>query len=147
MARFVSGNSRVSHVTPTLKSLHWLPVKQESSSKPWYSYISTSPLASQSTLTHICLYVHLLLKQDVAIQKKMFLKVPFYSSVHKSKVHFNKFSSCDDAPNSSMICHWKFKMLLHFYVSKGNLKLTCFRSLSHCRFFNYQMPMVPLVST
>ena len=29
LARFISGASRFSHVTPTLKSLHWLPVKQQ----------------------------------------------------------------------------------------------------------------------
>ena len=28
LARFVSGVSRFSHVSPILKSLHWLPVKQ-----------------------------------------------------------------------------------------------------------------------
>ena len=59
LAHFVSGASRFSHVTPTLKSLHCFLLNNESSSKPWYSYISTLPLASQNTLPRISLYIHI----------------------------------------------------------------------------------------
>ena len=74
LAHFVSGASIYSHITLTLKSLHWLPVKQRLIF--WYSYISTLPLASQNTLLCICLYIHLLLKQDIVIQKRSFSKLP-----------------------------------------------------------------------
>ena len=36
--------------------------------------------------------------------------------------------------NSGLICHLKFELLQHYYVSKDNLKLNCFRSLSFPRF-------------
>ena len=56
-----------------------------------------------------------------SIPENMFLKVSFYSSyVHKSKVHFN-MSFSYDAPNG-IICHWKFKLLQHYHVSKRDLK-------------------------
>ena len=78
LASFVSGASRFSHVTPPLKSLHWRPVKQRIIFKTLVLvYISTSPLGSQSILPLICLYIHLLLKQDMAIQKRCFSRFLF----------------------------------------------------------------------
>ena len=44
LARFVSDSSRFTHITPTLKSLHWLPVKQQIIFKilvPVYKYLTT----------------------------------------------------------------------------------------------------------
>ena len=44
LARFVSGASRFSQITPTLKSLHWLPVKQQIIFKTMvliYKYLTT----------------------------------------------------------------------------------------------------------
>ena len=38
--------------------------------------VSTLPLVSQNTLARICLYVYLLLKQEVVIQKRCFSKSP-----------------------------------------------------------------------
>ena len=56
LARFVSGASRFSHVTPILSLSTGFLLNNESFSKPGYSYISTLPLASQNPLPHICLY-------------------------------------------------------------------------------------------
>ena len=72
----------------------------------------------------VCVYTYLLLKQDVS------LKIPFYSSsVYKSKVHFNKCFSCD-APKLCNDLPLEIELLLHYHVSKCDLKLICFRSLS-----------------
>ena len=105
-----------------------------------YKYLTTS---SQNTLLCICLYVHLLLKQDVVIQKRCFLKSP---SVFPQFINL-KFISTSPShmmlQNSGMICHWKFELLLHYHVLKGDLKLICFRSLSLLRFSHYQTPMIP----
>ena len=49
--------------------------------------------------------------------------------------------------NSGMICHWKFELLLHFHVSKGDLKPICLRILSLPSFSTYQTPMVSLGMT
>ena len=77
---------------------------------------------------YFALYLSLYISSN---PEKMFLKVPFYSSsVYKSKVHFNKYFSYTMLQNSEMICHWKFELLLHFCISKVDLKLICFRNHS-----------------
>ena len=96
LARFVSGASRLSHVSPTLKSLHWLPVKQRLIFKTLlliYKFLTTgkpkyfAPYLSLDTSA---------VKTRHSNPEKIFLKVPFYSSsVHKSKIHFNKPFSYD----------------------------------------------------
>ena len=98
LAHFVSGASRFSHVSPILKSLHCLPVKQRiifetllllykflTSGKPKYFAPYLSLYTSAVTTRH-------------SNPEKVFLKVHFYSSsFHKSKVHFSK-SFSNDAP-------------------------------------------------
>ena len=96
LARFVSGTSRFSHVTPILKSLHWLPVEERIIFKTLlliYGYLNTgkpkyfAPYLSPYTSA---------VKTRRSNPEKMFLKVPFYiPSVHKCKVHFNKSFSYD----------------------------------------------------
>ena len=70
LVSFVSRASKFSYVTPIIKSLHWLPVKQRIK-----TLLLILPLASQNTVPHICLYIHLLLKQDVVIEKSLFQQV------------------------------------------------------------------------
>ena len=111
-------------------------------SKPCYSYISTFPLASQKTLPHICLYIHLLLKLDVLIQR-CFLKFP---SIFPQFINIKLLSASPFhmmLQNSGIICYWKFELLLHYHVLKGNLKLICFRSFSLLRFSHYRTLMIP----
>ena len=135
LASFVSGASRFSHITPTLKFLHWLPVKQQIIFKTLvliYKYLTTGkPNYSAPYLT---LYTSAV-KPRCSNPEKMFLKVPFYSpSVHNSKVHFNKCFSYD-APKL-----WNdlpLEILTAPTLSKGYLKLICFRSLFLFRFFDY----------
>ena len=138
LACFVSGASRFSHITPTLKSLHWLPVKQRIIFILLiYQYLATGK--PKYFAPYLSLYTYAI-KIRHSNPEKMFLKVSFYSSsVHKSKVHFNKCFSYD----AGMICHWKFELLPHYKVSKGDLKLICFRSLFLPRISYYQTPIVP----
>ena len=108
-----------------------------------YSYISTLPLASQNTLFLVSLYIHLLLKQDIVIQKRFFSKFPsaalqFINLKFISTSVFHMMLQ-----NFGMICHWKFELLLHYQVSKGDLKLMCSRSLFHPRFSYYRTLIVP----
>ena len=137
MACLVSGAYRFSHVTPTFYSLSTgFLLNNKSCSKPWYSFGSASPLASQSTLPIICLYIHLLLKQNLAIQKICFSRFLF-TALQFINPKFNSTSASHIMlQNPGMICHWKVKQLPHFHVSKGDLKLICFRSLSLPRFSN-----------
>ena len=96
LARFVSGVSRYSHVSPILKSLHWLPVKQRIIFKTLlltYKFLTTGK--PKYFVPYLSLYTSAV-KTRRSNPEKMFLKVPFYSSsVHKSKVHFNKSFSYD----------------------------------------------------
>ena len=111
--------------------------------KPCYSYTSSLPLESKNTLPHICLYIHLLLRQDIVIQKRCSFKSP--STVHQ----FINLKFISTSPshmmlqNSGMICHWKLELLLHDHVSKSDLKLICFRSLFLLSFSCYRTPMMP----
>ena len=117
-----SGASRFTHVTPTLKSLRWLPFNNESSSKPWYSYTSTLPLASQCISLCFCLYTSVV-KTRRSNPEKKFLEVPFYSSsVHKSKVHFSKSFSYD-APKLWNDLLLEIRTVPTLSCSKGNLKI------------------------
>ena len=96
LAHFVSGASRFPHITPTLKSLHWLPVKQCIIFKTLvliHKYLTTGK--PKCFAPYLSLYTSAV-KTRHSNPDKMFLKVPLYSlSVHKSKVHFNKCFSYD----------------------------------------------------
>ena len=137
LARFVSGVSRISHVSPILKSLHWLPVKQRIIFKNLlltYKFLTTGK--PKYFVPYLSLYTFAV-KTRRSNPDKMFLKVPFYSSsVHKSKFHFNKSFSYD-APKL-----WN-KLLQHYHVSNRDLKPTCFISLSLLSFSRYQTLMIP----
>ena len=96
LAHFVSGASRFSHVSPILKSLHWLPVKQRIIFKTLlllYKFLTTGK--PKYFAPYFSLYTSAV-KTRHSNPEKMFIKVPFYSSsVHKSKVYFNKCFSYD----------------------------------------------------
>ena len=89
---------------------------------------------NKNALPSMCPYVHLLLKQDLIIKKRCFSK---FLSIALQFINL-KFISTSAShmmlQNYGMICHWKFELLLHFHVSKGNLKLVCFRILSSLGF-------------
>ena len=96
LARFVSGASRFFHVSPILKCLHWLPVKQRIIFKTLlliYKFLTTGK--PKYFAPYLSLYTSAV-KTRRSNPEKMFFKVPFCSSsVHKSKVHFNKSFSYD----------------------------------------------------
>ena len=84
LVRFVTGASKFTHITSSLKSLHGLHIRQRIIFKPLllvYKYLTS----------HIspCIYVPW-------TQNTQILQVPHYcSSIHKSKVHFNSSFSYD----------------------------------------------------
>ena len=142
LARFVSGVSRFSHVSPILKSLHWLPVKQRIIFKTLlliYKFLTTGK--PKYFAPYLSLYTSAV-KTRHSNPVKMFLKVPFYSS----SVHKSKFISISPShmmlQNSGMICHRKFELLQHYHVSKRDLKPICFRSLFFLSFSCYQTLMI-----
>ena len=134
LARFVSGASRFSHVCPILKSLHWLPVKQRSLLLIYKFLITGKPKYK---------ILHLLIRQDVVIQKRCSLKSP---SIVPQFINL-KFISTSPShmmlQNSGMICHWKLELLLHYHISKYDLKPICFRSPFLLSFSYYQTLMIP----
>ena len=77
----------------------------ESSFKPCISYTGTSPLKNQYIWPHICLCIHLLLTQDMAIQRRWSITcliivpqkfIPTGVLIWYSKTYYLK-----------IICHWK----------------------------------------
>ena len=102
LASFVSGTSRFSHITLTSKSFTCFLFNKDSSSNPWYSYTSTSPLASQCSLPSICLFVHL---QDVAIKKRCFSRFLFTVPQFINLKFISTSASHMMLQNSGMICH------------------------------------------
>ena len=75
LGHFVSGVSRFSHITPTLKS-HWLPVKQQIIFKTLvlvYKYLTTGK--PKYFAPYLSLYIAAV-KQGVVIQKRCFSKFP-----------------------------------------------------------------------
>ena len=96
---------------------------------------------------YFCLCIHQLLNQDVAIQKICFSKLLLTAPQFINQTFISKSVPHMMLQNSGMICHWKFELPQHFYVSKGNIKPICFRSLSLHSFSDYLTPMVPLGMT
>ena len=115
--------------------------------KPCYSHISSLLLESQNTLSHICLYIHLLLRQGVVIQKRCSSKSPFTvpQFINQRFISISLFHMM--LQNSGMICHWKFELLQHYHASKHNSKPTCSRSLFHLSFSLLPNTDDPLVTT
>ena len=96
LARFVTGASKYTHITSTLRTLHWLPVRQRIIFKTLvlvYKYLTTGQ--PKYFAPYLPLY-----KSTVNTRrsnpKNLFLLVPSYCpSIHKSKVHFNNSFSYD----------------------------------------------------
>ena len=131
LAWFVSGASKFTHITSSLKTLHWLPIRKRIIFKTLvlvYKYLTTG----QSKYFTLYLFLY---KSAVNTRhsnpKSMFLQVPHYcSSIHKSKVHFNNSFSYD-APKL-------WNDLPHVIRSAPNL--SCFKSQLKTYLFQKSFP-------
>ena len=96
MARIVTRTSKWSHITPALKSLHWLPVKQRVIFKTVtliYKYLHSGLpkyfgkyIIPYESSANTCL----------ADKSKKYLEAPFFNRrVHKSKTNFDCCFSTD----------------------------------------------------
>ena len=96
LARFVTSASKFTHITSSLKTLYWLLIRQRIIFKTLvlvYKYLTTGQ--PKYFAPYLSLY-----KSAVNTRrsnpKNLFLQVPHCcSSIHKSKVHFNKSFSYD----------------------------------------------------
>ena len=119
LARFVTGASKYTPITSTLRTLHWLPIRQRIIFKTLvfvYKYLTTG----QPKYFAPYLYLYkCAINTRRSNPKNLFLQVPHYcASIHKSKVHFsNSFSY--DAPKL-------WNDLTHDIRSAPNL--SCFKS-------------------
>ena len=96
LARFVTGASKYTHITSTLRTLHWLPIRQRIIFKTLvlvYKYLTTGQ--SKYFAPYLPLYKSAMSTRR-SNPKNLFLQVPSYcASIHKSKVHFNNSFSYD----------------------------------------------------
>ena len=88
LARFVTGALKYTHITSTLRTLHWLPIRQ-------HIIFETLVLVYKYFASYLPLYKSAMNTRR-SNPKNLFLQVPSYcASIHKSKVHFNNSFSYD----------------------------------------------------
>ena len=96
LARFVTGASKYTHITSTLRTLHCLPIRQRIIFKTLvlvYKYLSTGQ--PKYFAPYLPLYKSAMNTRRSNPQN-LFLQVPSYcASIHKSKVHLNNNFSYD----------------------------------------------------
>ena len=131
LAQFVTGASKFTDITSSLKSLHWLPIRQRIIFKTLvlvYKYLTTGQ--PKYFAPYLSLYKSAV-NTRCSYPKNMFLQVPHYcSSIHKSKVHFNNSFSYD-APKL-------WNDLPHDIRSAPNL--SCFKSRLKTNLFQKLFP-------
>ena len=131
LARFVTGASKYTQITSSLRTLHWLPIRQQIIFKTLvlvYKYLTTGQ--PKYFAPYLSLY-----KSAVNTRrsnpKNLFLQVLHYcASIHKSKVHFNNSFSYD-APKL-------WNDLPHDIHSAANL--SCFKSRLKTYLFQKSFP-------
>ena len=96
LALFVTGASKYIHITSTLRTLHWLPIRQRIIFKTLvlvYKYLTTGQ--PKYFAPYRFLYKSAMNTRRSNPQN-LLLQVPHYcASIHKSKVHFNNSFSYD----------------------------------------------------
>ena len=95
LARFVTGASKFTHITSSLKTLHWLHIRQQIIFKTLvlvYKYLTTGQ--PRYFAQYLTLYKSAV-NTGCSNPQNLFLQVPHCSSIHKSKVHFNNSFSYD----------------------------------------------------
>lgn len=96
LARIVCGTSRFSHITPVLRSLHWLPIKYRCIFKTLtiiFKYLDTD--LPHYFAPYLLPYVSVANTRR-AVRSKLYLHSPTYCpKLHKSKVHFNHSFALD----------------------------------------------------
>ena len=131
LARFVTGASKYTHITSTLRTLHWLPVRQRTIFKTLVlvcKYLTTGQ--PKYFAPYLSLYKSAMNTRR-SNPKNLFLQVPHYCvSIHKSKVHFNNSFSYD-APKL-------WNDLPHDIPSAPNL--SCFKSRLKTYLFQKSFP-------
>ena len=131
LARFVTGDSKYTHITSSLRTLHWLPIRQRIIFKTLvlvYKYLTTGQ--PKYFAPYLSLYKSALNTRRSNPQN-LLLQVPHYcASIHKSKVHFNNSFSYD-APKL-------WNDLPHDIGSAPNL--SCFKSRLTTYLFQKSFP-------
>ena len=96
LTQFVTGASKYTHITPTLRTLHWLPIRQRIIFKTlvWvYKYLTNGQ--PKYFIPYLSLYKSAVNTRH-SNPKNLFLQVPHYcASIHKSKNNFNNSFSYD----------------------------------------------------
>ena len=131
LAWFITGASNFTHITSSVKTLHWLPIRQRIIFKALvlvYKYLTIGQ--PRYFAPYLSLYKSAVNTRH-STPKNMFLQVPHYCfSIHKSKVYFNNSFSYD-APKL-------WNDLSHDIDSAPNL--SCFKSQLKTYLFQKSFP-------
>ena len=130
LARFVTGASKYTHITSSLRTLHWLPIRQRIIFKTLvlvYMYLTTGQ--PKYFGPYLSLYKSAV-NTRCSNPPNLFLQVPNYcASIHKSKVHFNNSFSYD-APKLWNYLPQDIRSAANLSCFKNRLK-TYFRNHFH----------------
>ena len=134
LALFVTSASKYTHITSSLRTLHWLPIRHRIIFKSlvlMYKYLTTGQ--PKYFAPYLSLYKSAVNTRR-SNSKKLFLQVPHYcTSIHKSKVHFNNSFSYD-APKLWNDLPHDIRSAPNLSCFKSRLKPTYFRNHFHLSF-------------
>ena len=134
VARFVAGASKYTHITSSLRTLHWLPIRQRIIFKTLvlvYKYLTTGH--PKYFDPYLSLYKSVV-NTRCFNPKNLFLQVPHYcASIYKSMVHFNNSFSYD-APKLWNDLPHDIRSAPNLSCFKSRLKPTYFRNHFHLSF-------------
>ena len=93
LARIVANTTKYSHITPVRKALHWLPIKYRSSFKTAMLVYKFLPSGNPKYFESFLIPRHSAYNTLRSQSDGMFLEIPHFASVFKSRRHF-PISSC-----------------------------------------------------
>ena len=118
LARVITNTSKYQHITPTLKKLHWLPIKQRIDYKICLLTYKTLTNQQPTYLYNSLHFRHILFLHDLLIH----LFFPFHMSDHHlakgfslSSVHDSEIHSLLISRNSSSLPIFRSRLKTHLF--------------------------------
>ena len=110
LARVITNTSKYQHITPTLKKLHWLPIKQRIHYKSVFSHTKHLQINNLHIFTIVFHFRHILFLHDLLIH----LFFPFHMSDHHLAKGLSLSSVHDSGIHSLLISKLVFSTNIPF---------------------------------
>ena len=135
LARVITNTSKYQHITPTLKKLHWLPIKQRSITKSVFSHTKHLQINNLHIFTIVFHFRHILFLRDLLIH----LFFPFHMSDHHLAKGLSLSSVHDSGIHSLLIL--ETRLLYQYSVPDSKHTSSKLRSLP--RLFPISLDCLP----